>query len=228
MIIAKHLIVINHYCSNFGIVLPLQEIIYNMKILLFDDHRFVLNTLCEFLKTQQNIEIVGAFTQKHEILKALSQNTDIDLLISDVLTDEEIGLSLFEEIQEAQYPVKVLVYSSINSDFVKQFLFEYGVVAFVNKRESLEKLWETIELVHLNERYQKQATPEIQPPQLTHKEHEIARYLAKGLAAKEIAKLTNCSVNTINNQKSHLLAKFDCTNSTELALRLLQMGYLKM
>ncbi|WP_091516783.1 response regulator transcription factor [Flexibacter flexilis] len=198
-----------------------------MNIILFDDHQFVLDSISTFLRAK-GAHVIGTYTHKNTVIETIKNNKEIDLLISDVLTDEEIGLSLFEEIQKMKLPLKVVAYSSIHSDFVKQFLFEYGVMAFVNKKEPLEKLWEAIELVYLNERYKKQYTPEIVPPQLTPKEHEIARYLAKGLASKEIALLTNTSVNTINNQKSHLLAKFDCTNSTELALRLLQMGYLKM
>jgi DNA-binding NarL/FixJ family response regulator len=198
-----------------------------IKIAIFDDHLFVVQAVADFLKQQQAIDIVGTATNKEGILAILAQH-EVDILISDVLTDEEIGLSLFEEIQALKYPVKIIVYSSITSDFVKQFLFDYGVVAFLHKKESLENLWETIQVVSLNEQYRPKRFYAEPPPQLTPKEQEIARYLAKGLAAKEIAVLTNNSVNTINNQKNHLLAKFHCTNSTELALKLLQMGYLKL
>lgn len=198
-----------------------------MKILLFDDHTFVLDSIKNFLKHQKDVEVIGAYTTKESILEVLAKE-QVDVLISDVLTDQEIGLSLFEEIQRLDFDVKIVVYSSINSDFVKQFLFEYGVLSFVNKREPIEKLWEAVQLVFLNTRYKQKYSNGEQPPQLTAKEQDIARYLAKGLAAKEIAAITGNSVNTVNNQKTHLLAKFDCTNSTELTLRLLQMGYLKL
>jgi DNA-binding CsgD family transcriptional regulator len=63
---------------------------------------------------------------------------------------------------------------------------------------------------------------------LSPKEKEIVRYMARGMAAKEIAVLTGSAVNTINNQKNHLLAKFECMNSTELVSKLMQMGYMKL
>jgi DNA-binding NarL/FixJ family response regulator len=197
-----------------------------MKIALFDDHLFVVNTLSDFLKQQEGIEIAGIATNTKDILRILEDN-EVDILISDVLTDEEIGLGLFEEIQARKFPIQIIVYSSINSDFVKHFLFDYGVVAFVNKKEPLENLWQAMQLVFYNTRYQVNGDSE-PPPKLTPKEVEIARYLAKGLAAKEIAVLTSSSVNTINNQKNNLLLKFNCSNSTELTLKLLQMGYLKL
>jgi len=198
-----------------------------MRIIIFDDHTFVLNTLKDYLSKKPQVEIAGTANTKKEAIDLLSTK-QADIFISDVLTEEEIGLSLFEEIQARGFGVKIVVYSSITSEFVKQYLFEYGVLAILHKSESLEKLWETLQLVHSNDKYKDKSQKWEQPPQLTPKEQEIARYMAKGLAAKEIAVLTNNSVNTINNQKSHLLLKFHCTNSTELVLKLLQMGYLKV
>lgn len=198
-----------------------------MKIVLFDDHQFVIDSIAQFLSQKAEVEIVGTATRKNAVLDILCTN-EVDILISDVLTDEEVGLGLFEEIKAKKLPTKVIVYSSITSEFVKEFLYEYGVVAFLNKKESLAQLWETIQLVDLNKQYKIKVAGFTKPPKLTSKEQEIAKYLAKGLAAKEIAVLTDSAVSTINNQKNNLLAKFDCTNSTELALKLIQMGYLKL
>lgn len=198
-----------------------------MKIVLFDDHQFVIDSIAQFLAQKTDVEIVGTATRKAAAMDILCAN-EVDILISDVLTDEEIGLGLFEEINAKKLPIKVIVYSSITSEFVKEFLYEYGVVAFLNKKESLAQLWETVQLVDLNKHYKVSIFEHEKPPKLTAKEQEIAKFLAKGLAAKEIAVLTDSSVNTINNQKNNLLAKFHCTNSTELALKLIQMGYLRL
>lgn len=197
-----------------------------MKLAIFDDHQFVIDSLVSFLKDKTEVEIVGTAKNKREVLELLS-NKDVDILISDILTEEEIGLSLFEEIQKKGFATKVIVFTNITSEFIKDYLFDYGVVAFLNKKESLEDLWETIKLVYQNIKYHPQPSNNL-PPSLTTKEKEIVGYLAKGLAAKEIAILTNTSVNTINNQKNHLIEKFNCTNSTELAIKLIHMGYLKI
>jgi DNA-binding NarL/FixJ family response regulator len=185
-----------------------------MKIAIFDDHEFVIDSIVTFLKQKPEVEIVGTAKNKHDILKLLS-------------TQEEIGLSLFEEIQKKGFASKVIVFTNITSEFIKDYLFDYGVVAFLNKKESIENLWETIKVAYQNTKYQSQVSTNL-PPTLTLKEKEIVGFLAKGLAAKEIAILTNTSVNTINNQKNHLIEKFNCTNSTELAIKLIHMGYLKM
>jgi DNA-binding NarL/FixJ family response regulator len=58
--------------------------------------------------------------------------------------------------------------------------------------------------------------------------HRILPIVARGMSAKEIAALTNSVVNTINNQKNHLLAKFEYMNTTELISKLTLMGYIKL
>ncbi|MBK9722973.1 MAG: response regulator transcription factor [Saprospiraceae bacterium] len=196
-----------------------------MNIAIFDDQQLIIDSIVNLLQTKPDVNIIGTTTEKNTIMEILSTN-NVDLLIADVLTEEEIGLGLFEDIQKKGFKTKIIVFSSISSEFIKDFLFNYGVLAFINKKEGLDQLWNTLQIVSLNS-YKMKPSKTI-PPKLTDKEKEIAGYLAKGLAAKEIALLTSNSTNTINNQKNHLLEKFNCTNSTELVTKLFQMGYLKV
>ena len=197
-----------------------------MKIALFDDHPIILEALNAFLANKEGVHVVGTATQKSEVIRLL-QSQPVDILISDVFTDEDLGLELFEEIQAKNFETKVIVYSSLQGELVHNFLYEYGVVAIVSKMKGLDDLWQTVEVAHLASEYKRKGAG-VLPPSLTPKEKEIVKYLARGLAAKEIAALTQSSVNTINNQKSHLLAKFECFNTTELMIKLAQMGYLKV
>lgn len=121
----------------------------------------------------------------------------------------------------------MIVYSSLKDELVHNFLYEYGVVGIVNKSRGLEELWQLVEVAYLTTEYKKKSNGSL-PPTLTPKEKEIVKYLSKGLTAKEIAVLTNSAVNTINNQKNHLLAKFDCLNTIELISKLTLIGYMKM
>jgi DNA-binding NarL/FixJ family response regulator len=197
-----------------------------MKIALFDDHPIILDGLSDYFSKKEGVEVVGTATKRAEVI-ALLEAHEIDILVSDVLTDEELGLELFEEIQNRAFTTKVIVYSSLQGELVHNFLYEYGVVGIVNKNKGLDELWQLVELAYLTTEYKKKSST-LPPPMLTPKEKDIARYLARGLTAKEIAALTQSAVNTINNQKNHLLAKFECMNTTELISKLTLMGYMKM
>jgi DNA-binding NarL/FixJ family response regulator len=197
-----------------------------MTIVLFDDHPIILEGLSNYFSKKEGVEVVGTATKRAEVI-ALLEAQDIDILVSDVITDEELGLELFEEIQSRNFKTQVIVYSSLQGELVHNFLYEYGVVGIVNKSKGLAELWQLVELAYLTTEYKKKSS-DSPPPMLTPKEKEIAKYLARGLTAKEIATLTQSAVNTINNQKNHLLAKFECMNATELMSRLTMMGYMKM
>lgn len=195
-----------------------------MRIALFDDHPVVLDALQNFFSQKTDVEIAGMALQKSEVLPLL-QSTPVDVLIADVLTDEALGLELFEEIQAANLETKVVVYTSLKGELAHRFLYEYGVEVIVSKTRTIEELWQVVALTHLRSTYKDKVDG--QPiPTLTTKEKEIVKYMIRGMAAKEIALLTQNSVNTINNQKNHLLTKFGCSNATELVLKLAQMGYI--
>ena len=203
-----------------------ENFLIMMKIVLYDDHPIILDGLSNYFSRKEDVEVVGTASTRAEVI-ALLLSDEIDILVSDVITDEELGLELFEEIQKMKLQTKVVVYSSLHGELVHNFLYEYGVVGIVNKNKGLEELWQLVELAYLTTEY-KSKSSEDSPPTLTPKEKEIAKFLGRGLAAKEIATLTGSAVNTINNQKNHLLAKFECMNATELVSKLTLMGYLKL
>jgi two-component system, NarL family, response regulator NreC len=197
-----------------------------MKLSIFDDHPVICEALSSFFSQREGVEIVGVATKNSEVLPLL-ESKSVDVLIADVLTDESLGLEIFEQIQAGKFETRVVVYTSLRSEVVYGFLYEYGVAAIVNKARGLNELWQVVEAAFMATKPQKEGKWQL-PPALTTKEKEIVKYMARGFAAKEIALFTNSSINTINNQKNHLLAKFGCANTTELLAQLIQMGYVEI
>jgi DNA-binding NarL/FixJ family response regulator len=189
------------------------------RVAIFDDHPAVIDALLRLFDGHSDIDVVGHFTELSSLFSFLKEQP-IDFLISDVLTDEEIGLTLFEVLATTYKDTKVIAYTSLKSEFIHNELKNLGVVVVLNKKEKPDVIIDFI----LN--YKQIIKPKLQfnTYHLTPKEKEIARYLAKGLAAKEIADITNTSINTINNQKNTLLEKFDCDNTTGLVIKLTQLG----
>jgi DNA-binding NarL/FixJ family response regulator len=62
-----------------------------MKIALFDDHPIVLEGLCDYFSKKKEVEVVGTATSKAEVIALLLAH-DIDILVSDVITDENWGV----------------------------------------------------------------------------------------------------------------------------------------
>lgn len=57
---------------------------------------------------------------------------------------------------------------------------------------------------------------DVMKPLLSFREVDILKYIANGLASKQIAAIMNISINTVNNHRKNMLQKTNCKNSSEL------------
>lgn len=196
-----------------------------MKVLLYDDHIFVTEAIAAYFTAKDP----GVDIDQCQTISAVKECLTIhvpDIIISDVLSDEDAGFSLFHHILQTYPGIKIIAYTSISNSFIIQSLLDLDVSRVINKKESLAHLWAIVlEIYEDNNKQKNIGKPLIQ---LTSREKEIVLYLKEGFSAKEIGDLLGTSVNTINNQKNTLLEKFECTNSTDLVIRLAQMGLISV
>jgi DNA-binding NarL/FixJ family response regulator len=134
----------------------LQKIIV-MKIVLYDNQQIILDGLNRHLSKIERIEMVGSATKKAAIVALLKSN-EVDILIADITTDEALGLEFFEELQAMNLKTKVVVYSHYGSELIHHFLYEYGVVAIVNKGKGFAELWQVVEFAYLASSYKTNTT----------------------------------------------------------------------
>ena len=143
-----------------------------IKIGVFDDLKLVTNWLKESLKKFEEIEFVWTTNTVEETLRKI-QLQPVDILIADVLTGEEVGLELFECIQRMELYTKVIAFSQISDKTIIDYLYNYGVSAFVNKNDSIEELYQVItHVMHEAKVKHKQSAA---PPVLTSKELLIGK-----------------------------------------------------
>lgn len=62
-------------------------------------------------------------------------------------------------------------------------------------------------------------------PELTPREREVATLLAVGEPNREIARALGCSVKTIDTHRGHVLRKLHCRNNVDLARLAIRRGY---
>lgn len=198
----------------------------DIKVIVYDDHHLVTEAIYQNIKSRKGFVLTEKCHTIEEVKNSLTKDLP-DVIISDVLSEEEDGLSLFEYLDEKYPEVKIVVFTSMSNDFVIESLQKMGVSAVVNKKEKISTLLDIVTQVFNNQKLPTKAKNELVLT-LSKKEKEIAEYLAKGYSAKEIAIATGTSVNTINNQKNLLLDKFSCTNSTELVVKLAQIGLIRI
>ncbi|HMR88440.1 MAG TPA: response regulator transcription factor [Saprospiraceae bacterium] len=200
-----------------------------MNIILFDDQQPIIDMLSAYFKNSTDYKVADTFTKSKDMLNFLKKNT-VDVIISDLLTDEELGTDLISMLRKNAPNSIIILYSAITLDFIKESCINAGADLCVSKYEHIDTLHQGIQDI-LNARSTETEIPikkKIYHMSLTLKERTIIECMIKGMSSQEIADKLGLSPNTINNQKNHMIKKFDCNNSTELIAKLFRHGFLKV
>jgi DNA-binding NarL/FixJ family response regulator len=200
-----------------------------MNIVFFDDHESMLDSLDNYFSNVANCRVVGKMKKSFELLSFFDNTEDVDTIIMDLLTEEELGTGLIGAVRKKVPDLQIVVYSSASLDIIKDSCIEVGADLYVTKTTSIDNLHRLI----IENTIQKYANGKKKieykiSPQLTKKERQIVNEIINGLSSNEIALKLDCSPYTINNQKNHLISKFKCRTSTELVVKLIRMGYIKI
>lgn len=117
------------------------------KIIVVDDNKELLTMVTEFLKMQQNIDVVKAFTTGKELLSHL-ENENCDILLLDVFMPELDGVNILTEIaSNSKYhkPKKIVILTAFNTESIMNKVSQLGADYFIVKPIDLNSLQKTIQ-----------------------------------------------------------------------------------
>ena len=110
-----------------------------MHILIYDDHNFVTEAIATYIRQQTDVCVIYECYTVDEVVQNLEMH-DVDFIVSDVLSDEDAGFTIFEHLTKNYPDIKVVAYTSITNPFITQSLLDMGVSAVVNKKTSIASL----------------------------------------------------------------------------------------
>ncbi len=203
-----------------------------ISILLVDDHAMVRNTLAQSLQGATDIRIAGtAENAESAIAEAVRLRPDVIVMDIDMP-----GMIVFEaaRIIRTRCPETRIIFLSafFHDRYIEQALAAEAS-GYVTKSEPLDALLRAIRGAAAGRPYYSReilsrlvitpngaALPKEQQSRassLTPRELEVLRYLARGLAKKEIAHLMHISANTVNRHTDSLMGKLDIHDRVQLA-----------
>ena len=116
------------------------------KIIIADDNKELLCMVSEFLKMQQNIDVVKAFSTGKELLSHL-ENESCDILLLDVFMPELDGVNILTELaSNPKYhrPNKIVILTAFNTEAMMNKVSQLGADYFIVKPIDLNSLQNTI------------------------------------------------------------------------------------
>lgn len=202
-----------------------------IKILIADDHHVVRRGLVFFLKTQEQIEVVGEAGNGKEAVE-LARNLNPDLILMDLIMPEMDGIQATRIIKAEKPEIKILMLTSFADQEHVIPAIEAGasgyqlkdiqpdeLVASIRKiisgEDQLHPRATSLVLKHLSGNNRQERKP---LDELTKREMEVLKEIASGKSNKEIATSLFITEKTVKTHVSNVLAKLELADRTQAAL----------
>ena len=199
---------------------------------LIEDHKGIAESLASFLNNSGIVRVTAQYFDINSARNKLAYKPRPDVLLLDVALPDGSGIDFCKELNQHYPALKIIIYTNYTECNVCKIALKYKAKGFLLKSCDLQEILSAITTVYANKRYiceemegkyYANLTPTIVP---TPREHEVLRYLSKGLINKQIAVKMSCGEENIHAFRNKLFIKFKCKNVAELIAKAYEMGFL--
>ncbi|MBI3988416.1 MAG: response regulator transcription factor [candidate division NC10 bacterium] len=212
-------------------------------VLLADDHAVLRTGLRMLINAQPDMEVVGEAADGREAIEAAEQFQP-DVLLLDLTMPGLGGLSALGVIREKAPGTKVLVLTMHDDEGYLRQVLRSGGSGYVVKRAADVELLSAIRAVKRGEVYvhssmtkalvggvfdrrvEREAGSSDRFDDLSDREKEVLRLLARGYTNQQIADMLFLSVKTIETYRARLMEKLKLRTRAELVHYALKKGLL--
>jgi NarL family two-component system response regulator LiaR len=202
------------------------------RILITDDHGVVRQGLRMFLSLDPDLEVVGEAENGQEAL-AMARDLKPDVVLMDLIMPVMDGIRATEAIRSELPEVEVIALTSVLEDASVTGAVKAGAIGYLLKDTDAEELKRAIQAaaqgrVHLAPEAAARLMREVRAPEspeeLTERETEVLKFLARGKANKQIASALFVSEKTVKAHVSSILMKLGVQSRTQAALHAVRRG----
>ncbi|GAB4462356.1 MAG: response regulator transcription factor [Anaerolineae bacterium] len=206
-----------------------------IRILVADDHPVVREGLVAMLGTQPDFAVVGeAGTGAEAVAQAAALHPDVILL--DLEMPEMDGVAALQRLREAEPGARVIVLTAFDTDERILEAVRAGAQGYLLKGVGRDEIFNAVRVVHsggsllqpvvASKLLRTVSAAQTAPPgaDLTAREVEMLRLLARGLQNKEIAAALVVTERTVKYHVSSILGKLGAGNRTEAVALAAQRG----
>ena len=202
------------------------------RILITDDHGVVRQGLRMFLSLDPDLEVVGEAENGREAL-AMARDLKPDVVLMDLLMPVMDGITATQAIRSELPEVEVIALTSVLEDASVTGAVRAGAIGYLLKDTDADELKRAITAaaegrVHLAPEAAARLMREVRAPEspeeLTERETEVLRLLARGKANKQIAGSLFVSEKTVKAHVSSILMKLGVQSRTQAALHAVRVG----
>ncbi|HEV3428118.1 MAG TPA: response regulator transcription factor [Paraburkholderia sp.] len=203
-----------------------------LRVVLADDHPFVLLGVRSALEATGEIQVVGEAADPRALFRAL-ENVPCDIVLTDLTMPgepgaSEDGLALVRRLRRDWPQQRIVVLTSIANAAILRSVMNTGVTALIRKSEPMDDLIAAVRGAGNGLRYVSRSILEelaaagteraesARVPRLSPRESEVIRQFVHGRTITEIARTLDRDVRTVSRQKRDAMAKLGVSNDAGL------------
>ncbi|HET9962939.1 MAG TPA: response regulator transcription factor [Nitrospiraceae bacterium] len=200
---------------------------HTARILLTDDHALVLEGLRQLLESEFTVVGTG---ESGQALLEMAPRLSPDVVLLDVSMPGLNGFETAQRLKQLLPSVKIVFVTMMTEPVYISEAFRSGAHGYVLKQCAAAELVTAIRTVLMGRRY---VSPEVAPEvrevvehewmrpegftnRLTDRQIEVLRLLARGYAAKEIARTLSVSLKTVEFHKANITKKLGLKTASDL------------
>jgi DNA-binding NarL/FixJ family response regulator len=196
------------------------------RILIADDYEVVRAGLRSVLQTHEGWEVVAEADNGKDAV-ALIVKTSPHVAIIDYALPLINGIEVIRSVKERQLDTQILIFTMHDSDDLVRECFRAGARAFLLKSEARLEIIPAVEALLAHEPYltafvsEKMlasylATKTEPTVSLTPRERMVIQLVAEGYSNKEMSKLLNLGVKTVETHRSSAIKKLSIKSTAGL------------
>ncbi|BBH24715.1 DNA-binding response regulator [Paenibacillus baekrokdamisoli] len=203
-----------------------------IKVLLVDDHEMVRIGLAAVLNTEDGIEVVGEASNGMEGIR-LAQAYKPDVVLMDLVMDGMDGIETTRKLLELYPECKVIVLTSYLDDNKMYPVIEAGAFSYLLKTSRATEIADAIRAAargqsvlesqvaaKMMNRFRQPKAETVKPlhDQLTEREMDVLKCVAKGQSNQEVAEELFIGIKTVKFHVTNIFAKLGVDDRTQAAI----------
>jgi len=207
-----------------------------INIHIADDHKIMIDGIKAVLKTDSSIQVIGESLNGIQVIDWYETKTS-DVLILDINMPELDGLDVLRGLKGFSSKPKIIVLSSYDDIKLIKEVLKMGASGFLAKNCAGENIIDAIKTVFSGEQYFSDSVKkrifsdftgqpsgvDVVPEgsffnELTNRETDVLKLIAKEMSSKAIAVELSISINTVETHRKSLIKKLNVKNVVGLAL----------
>jgi two-component system NarL family response regulator len=203
-----------------------------LRVLLVDDHAIVRTGLRTMINNEPGLRVVGEASNGEEGITAYEQHRP-DMVLMDLRMPGMGGVECTRAIRQRDPQAMVVVLTTYDGDEHIYQALRAGARAYLLKESSAEQFFEVLRSVHRGEyhlepRIAERLARRLPGADLSAREVEVLRLVARGDINKEIAVSLGISESTVKNHLNNILTKLEVRDRTEAVTTALRRGYISL